>query len=139
MLDYLFRIASFVDSKVGIDVVIEVANLFGYDDTDGVIYITDEKDELDTAWDVFILEYLKDEFYLDIKGKGEYICEMYSLLHEIGHSKTIHLFDYDEYEKEENEVSEEDFLAYRKIYGEYLADDWAVSFINKYPEILKIK
>lgn len=139
MIEYLFRIAAFVEQKVGIDVDIEVANLFAYDDTDEVIYITDEKDELDVAWDVFILEYLKDEFYLDIKGKGEYICEMYSLLHEIGHSKTMHLFDFDEYEREADKLPDEDFLAYRKLYGEYLADDWAVSFINKYPEVLNIK
>ena len=139
MIDYLFRIAYFVEQYEELNTKIEVANLFGYDDTDGVIYITDEKDELDVAWDVFMLEYLKNEFDLDLRGKGEYVMELYSLLHEIGHSKTIEWFDYDEYEKEADKLPDEDFLAYRQLYGEYIADDWAVTFIKNHPEILDIK
>ena len=140
MIEYLYRVLAFIEKNIGrLDAEIIESNLFGYDADDNAIYITDEKDELDIAWDVFMLEYLKDEFDLDLRGRGDNVMEMFSLLHEIGHSKTMWMFDYDEYERESDKLDDDDFMSYRRLYGEYLADDWAVTFIRKYPEILNIK
>ena len=140
MIEYLYRVLTFIEKNIGrLDAEIIESNLFGYDADDNAIYITDEKDELDIAWDVFMLEYLKDEFDLDLRGRGDNVMEMFSLLHEIGHFKTMWMFDYDEYERESDKLDDDDFMSYRRLYGEYLADDWAVTFIRKYPEILNIK
>ena len=136
-METIYRIIEFVKSKVdGLDVKIIESDMFAYIYETDEIFITEEYDDVDIAWEVFMVGYLKDEFDLKITANE---MTVYSILHEIGHYKTKIMIDVDKYIEEISEIPEGDFLQYRKCFAEYVADDWAVAFINEFPEVLKIK
>lgn len=136
-MELVYKIISFVENKIGeLYITVVESDMFAYIYETDEILVTNEQDDIEISWNVFMIGYLKEEFDLKITANELLI---YAVLHEIGHYKTKLLIDPDKYKKEINELPEDDFMAYRSHFVEYVADDWAVSFINKYPEVLKIK
>jgi len=78
---------------------------------------------------------LKDKFNIDIPRDKMFI---FSLLHEIGHFMTYDNIDQAQYLKDLKNVEDDDFLTYRQVYGEYVADVWAVDFINNNKKVLLV-
>jgi hypothetical protein len=51
---------------------------------------------------------------------------------------TLKEIDMDDYWNEIKKLEGDDFLSYRKIKAEYIADKWAINFINDNKDILCI-
>ena len=104
-------------------------------ESDMFVYMPDDKiieyaviiDEYEIEGNKFLEGYLKDKFNIYIPQEKMFI---FSLLHEIGHFMTYDNIDQEQYGKDLRNVEDDDFLAYRQVYGEYIADAWAIDFIN---------
>ena len=133
----VYNVIHYVESKVeefnGYRII--ECNLFAYEPEDKIIYITKEEDEYDEEGNAFLETYLKDEFNITIPQDKMFI---FSVLHEIGHFMTLRTIDMDDYWKEIKLLEDDDFLSYRKIKAEYIADKWAIEFINNNIDILFI-
>ena len=133
----IYNVIHYVESKVkefnGYQII--ECNLFAYEPEDKIIYITKEEDEYDEEGNAFLETYLKDEFNITIPQDKMFI---FSVLHEIGHFMTLRTIDMDDYWKEIKLLEDDDFLSYRKIKAEYIADKWAIEFINNNIDILFI-
>ena len=133
----VYDIIHYVESKVeefdGYKIM--ECNLFAYEPEDKIIYITKEEDEYDEEGNAFLETYLKDEFNITIPQDKMFI---FSVLHEIGHFMTLRTVDMDDYWEEIKQLEDDDFLSYRKIKAEYIADKWAIEFINNNIDILFI-
>ena len=131
----VYNVIHYVESKVkefnGYQII--ECNLFAYEPEDKIIYITKEEDELDEEGNAFLETYLKDEFDIIIPQDKMFI---FSVLHEIGHFMTLKTTDMDDYWNEIKKLKGDDFLSYRKIRAEYIADKWAVEFIKNNKSIL---
>ena len=133
----VYNVIHYVESKVeefnGYRII--ECNLFAYEPEDKIIYITKEEDEYDEEGNAFLETYLKDEFNITIPQDKMFI---FSVLHEIGHFMTLRKVDMDDYWEEIRQLKDDDFLSYRKIKAEYIADKWAIEFINNNIDILFI-
>ncbi len=89
----------------------------------------------DDEFEEFMVEYLKEEFDLEISKDKLYT---FYILHELGHKETIDKVDVDRYYDEVERIDKHDYLSYRKIFAEYLADNWAVQFIKTFEGILNL-
>ena len=133
----IYNVIHYVESKVKEfnEYRIIECNLFAYEPEDKIIYITKEEDELELEGNAFLETYLKDEFDITIPQDKMFI---FSVLHEIGHFMTFATINMNDYWTEIKKLEEDDFLSYRKIKAEYIADKWAVEFINNNENILYI-
>jgi hypothetical protein len=61
---------------------------------------------------------------------------IFSTLHELGHIITFPDIDEAEYWEEAKREGELDFLGHRQIYGEYIADVWAIEYIKNNMEVI---
>ena len=112
-------------------------------ESDMFVYMPDDKiieyaviiDEYEIEGNKFLEGYLKDKFNINIPRDKMFI---FSLLHEIGHFMTYDNIDQDQYSKDLRNVEDDDFLTYRQVYGEYVADVWAVDFINNNKNVLLV-
>ncbi len=133
----IYNVIRYVESKVkefnGYQII--EYNLFAYEPEDKIIYIAKEEDELEEEANVFLESYLKDEFNIIIPKDKMFI---FSTLHEIGHFFTLKTIDMDEYWTELRNLEDDDFLSYRKVKAEYIADEWAIEFITNNKNILDI-
>jgi len=132
-----YKIINYVKSKIPELEEIEFieSDMFVYVPDDKVIEYAVIMDEYEIEGNKFLEGYLKDKFNIDIPRDKIFI---FSLLHEIGHFMTYDNIDKKQYEKELRNVKDDDFLAYRQIYGEYVADKWAITFIINNKHILLI-
>ena len=100
---------------------------FGYNSWENKIYVTEL--EVDEDFDNFMINYLKEEFNIEITKEQ---LPIFNMLHEIGHKETIDKIDYDTYINEISVISPDDYLRYRQVFAEYLADNWAACFIEAF-------
>jgi hypothetical protein len=101
------------------------------------ILVPKSKDEDDYKWEDWMYSFLRDQYDLYIKTEKE--MDIFSLLHEIGHHMNRKTFDSMTYKKLVDEIDEEDYMTYRELPDEQLADEWAVSFIKEhYDELIEI-
>ena len=133
----VYDVIHYVESKVeefnGYKIM--ECNLYAYEPEDKIIYIAKEEDELEQEGNAFLETYLKDEFNIIIPQDKMFI---FSVLHEIGHFITLKTIDMDDYWEEIKKLEGDDFLSYRKIKAEYIADEWAIKFIKNNKHILYI-
>jgi hypothetical protein len=100
---------------------------FGYNTWENKIYVTEL--ETDEDFDNFMINYLKEEFNIEITKEQ---LPIFNMLHEIGHKETRDKIDYDTYVNEISIISPDDYLRYRQVFAEYLADNWAACFIEAF-------
>jgi hypothetical protein len=133
----IYDVIHYVESKVkefnGYRII--ECNLFAYEPEEKIIYVAKEEDDLEEEGNAFLENYLKDEFNITIPKDKMFI---FSVLHEIGHFMTLKAIDMDDYWNEIKKLEGDDFLSYRKIKAEYIADKWAINFINDNKDILCI-
>lgn len=108
--------------------IVENEEQFAYNMKEDKLYVNNEKHD-DKEFNTFMINYLKEEFGLEISEEKLYI---FYTLHELGHRETIEEVNYDRYFEEVERLDANDYLGYRKIFAEYLADNWAVCFINTF-------
>jgi hypothetical protein len=133
----IYDVIHYVESKVkefnGYRII--ECNLFAYEPEEKIIYVAKEEDDLEEEGNAFLENYLKNEFNITIPKDKMFI---FSVLHEIGHFMTLKAIDMDDYWNEIKKLEGDDFLSYRKIKAEYIADKWAINFINDNKDILCI-
>ena len=133
----VYNVIHYVESKVkdfnGYQII--ECDLYAYEPEDKIIYIAKEEDELEQEGNAFLETYLKNEFDITIPQNKIFI---FSVLHEIGHFMTLRTIDMDDYWEEIKQLEGDDFLAYRKIKAEYIADEWAIKFIRNNKDIMKV-
>ena len=144
------KILDFVESKLEGFVRPEVKydTEFSYGVESRIIYVP-IKDKCTVEqchwWKQFMMKYLEDKYdsYLSI-------CDNYvfSFLHELGHYITLEgieperiNYSYNQAMKKIDQLKNglEIEIAYRQIPVEQMADLWATSFIEEYPEVLDIE
>ena len=144
------KILDFVESKLEGFVRPEVKydTEFSYGVESRIIYVP-IKDKCTVEqcrwWKQFMMKYLEDKYdsYLSI-------CDNYvfSFLHELGHYITLEgieperiNYSYNQAMKKIDQLKNglEIEMAYRQIPVEQMADLWATSFIEEYPEVLDIE
>ena len=144
------KILDFVESKLEGFVRPEVKydTEFSYGVESRIIYVP-IKDKCTVEqrhwWNQFMMKYLEDKYdsYLSI-------CDNYvfSFLHELGHYITLEgieperiNYSYNQAMKKIDQLKNglEIEIAYRQIPVEQMADLWATSFIEEYPEVLDIR
>lgn len=108
--------------------IVENEEHFAYNMIEDKLYINNEKHD-DKEFNTFMINYLKEEFGLEIAEEKLYI---FYTLHELGHRETIDKVNYDRYIEEVERLDGNDYLGYRKIFAEYLADNWAACFIDAF-------
>lgn len=113
--------------------LIENEEHFAYNYIDGKIHVNENKDDKDFA--EFMVNYLKEQFGLEITEDKLYI---FNFIHEVGHSQTIDNVNTTRYYDEVKGISADDYLSYRQIHAEYMADLWAAQFIEAFEEVLNI-
>jgi hypothetical protein len=121
-----------IEYNLGEIEVIE-CNMFACEPLGKVLYITDEEDEIEYEGNNFLEGYLYDKFGIKIPRDKMYI---FSVLHELGHIITFPHIDEEAYWREASEEDELDFLGHRQIYGEYVADVWAIEYIKNNMEVI---
>ncbi len=121
-----------IEYNLGEIEVIE-CDMFACEPIEKVLYITDEEDEIEYEGNKFLEEYLYDKFGIKIPRDKMYL---FSVLHELGHIITFPDIDEAVYWEEASKEEELDFLAHRQIYGEYVADVWAIEYIKKNMEVV---
>lgn len=110
---------------------IELVNheeFLAYNIIENKLYVPDFMEE-DKDFDNFMIHYLKEEFDLEITEEE---LNIFYVLHELGHKETRDSINYDRYEEEINKLDINDYIGYRKVLAEYLADNWAVCFIKTF-------
>ena len=100
---------------------------FGYNLWENKIYVTEL--EADEDFDNFMINYIKEEFNIEISKEQ---LPIFNMLHEIGHKETKDKIDYDTYINEISTISPDEYLRYRQVLAEYLADNWAACFIEAF-------
>jgi len=108
--------------------IVENEEHFAYNMVEDKLYVNNEKNK-DKEFNTFMINYLKEEFGLEIAEEKLYI---FYTLHELGHRETIEKVNYDRYIEEVERLDGNDYLGYRKIFAEYLADNWAACFIDTF-------
>lgn len=108
--------------------IVEHEEYLAYNLFEDKLYVPKTMEE-DKEFDEFMLNYLKEEFGLELKEEQ---LNIFYILHELGHKETRDSIDYDRYEDEINKIDIKDYLSYRKVFAEYLADHWAVCFIEAF-------
>lgn len=102
-------------------------DMFACEPKEKILYIAkDDEDEIEIEGNKFLEKYLDETFDLKIPYEKMYI---FSVLHELGHLITFPSINEEQYWKEINEENE-DFLKHRQVYGEYIADKWAIEYIK---------
>ena len=102
-------------------------DMFACEPKEKILYIAkDDEDEIEIEGNKFLEKYLDETFDLKIPYKKMYI---FSVLHELGHLITFPSINEKQYWKEISEENE-DFLKHRQVYGEYIADKWAIEYIK---------
>lgn len=102
-------------------------DMFACEPKEKILYIAkDDEDEIEIEGNKFLEKYLDETFDLKIPYEKMYI---FSVLHELGHLITFSSINEEQYWKEINEENE-DFLKHRQVYGEYIADKWAIEYIK---------
>lgn len=102
-------------------------DMFACEPKEKILYIAkDDEDEIEIEGNKFLEKYLNETFDLKIPYEKMYI---FSVLHELGHLITFPSINEEQYWKEINEENE-DFLKHRQVYGEYIADKWAIEYIK---------
>jgi hypothetical protein len=122
-----------IEYNLGEIEVIE-CSMFACEPIDKVLYITDEEDEIEKEGNDFLEGYLYDKFKIKIPRDKMYI---FSVLHELGHIITFPNIDEEAYWREASKEDDLDFLGHRQIYGEYVADEWAVNYIKNNMEVIE--
>ena len=102
-------------------------DMFACEPIEKVLYITDEEDEIEIEGNEFLEKYLQDKFNIKIPRDKMYV---FSVLHELGHIITFPTIDREAYWEEIRKEKDMDFLAHRQVYGEYVADVWAINYIK---------
>ncbi len=108
--------------------IIENQEFLAYNIIDNKLYVPETAEE-DEEFDNFMINYLKEEFGLEL-NKEE--LQIFYVLHELGHKETREKVDYDRYMDEIEVIDSRDYLRYRKVFAEYLADNWAACFIEAF-------
>ena len=144
------KILDFVESKLeGFErpeVKYDVEFKYGVDSRYIYVPIKDECSiEQKAWWKKFMIGYLEDEYDLYLSICDNYI---FSFLHELGHYITLEGIEpqliNDNYNRalmklDKIKDNTELETAYRQINIERMADLWATSFIEEYPEVLDIE
>ena len=101
--------------------------MFACETKEKILYIAkDDEDKIEIEGNKFLEKYLDETFDLKIPYEKMYI---FSVLHELGHLITFPSINEEQYWKEINEENE-DFFKHRQVYGEYIADKWAIEYIK---------
>ena len=143
------KILDFVESKLEGFVRPEVKydTEFSYGVESRIIYVPIKDNcslEQRLWWKKFMLNYLADEYDSYLSIEDNYV---FSFLHELGHYITLEGIEPEiinaRYNKAMAQIEKltdiyEIDVQYRKINIERMADLWATSFIEEYPEVLYI-
>ena len=143
------KILDFVESKIEGFVRPEVKYdiEFSYGVESRIIYVPIKDNcslEQRLWWKKFMLNYLADEYDSYLSIEDNYV---FSFLHELGHYITLEGIEPElinaRYNKAMAQIEKltdiyEIDVQYRKINIERMADLWATSFIEEYPEVLYI-
>ena len=108
--------------------IVENYECLAYNILDGKLYVPETIEE-DEEFDNFMINYLKEWFDLEL-NKDE--LKIFYVLHEIGHYATKDNVDYDRYMDEVETIDGRDYLKYRLIFAERMADNWAACFIDAF-------
>ena len=127
-IETMKEIIKIVEAKYNLGKIkIIECDMFACEPKEKIIYIAkDDEDEYEVEGNKFLEKYLDETFDLKIPYEKMYI---FSVLHELGHLITFSSIDEEQYWKEIKQ-EDEDFLAHRQIYGEYVADKWAIDYIK---------
>lgn len=108
--------------------IVEHQEFLAYNIIDNTLYVPETIEE-DEEFDNFMIDYLKEWFNLEL-NKEE--LKIFYVLHEIGHYATREDVDYDKYMDEVETIDGRDYLRYRLIFAERMADMWAACFIEAF-------